>query len=202
VSGGRSAIVPVATATGQAGRPIPLPRGSTADYLAVAPGGGTIYVGLAGQSDAEVTGIDVATRRALPWAYRSGDLDGLLLAPNGRTLYLSVPAGSSCDGYLASGTCRLITVDAATGRPLGRPLPLSGHQIGLAVTPDGRSLLIIGQQSVTETRLAPDGVPASPVALPRWGQPDTGFALSPDGSTLYLSVADGSDPGGLSFFRL
>jgi hypothetical protein len=64
VSGGRSAIVPVATATGQAGRPIPLPRGSTADYLAVAPGGGTIYVGLAGQSDAEVTGIDVATRRS------------------------------------------------------------------------------------------------------------------------------------------
>jgi DNA-binding beta-propeller fold protein YncE len=202
VSDDRNAIVPVATATGQAGRPIPLPPGSTADYLAVAPDGGIIYVGLAGQSDAEVTGINVATGRALPWAYRSGDLDGLLLAPNGRTLYLSVPNGGSCDGYLASGTCRLITVNAATGRKLGSPLPLSGLQVGLAATPDGRGLLIIGQQSVTETRLAPDGVPGSPVALPGWGQPDSGFALSPDGSTLYLSVADGSDPGGLSFFRL
>jgi hypothetical protein len=202
VSDGRNAIVPVATATGQAGPPIPLPPRSTADYLAVAPGGGTIYVGLAGQPDAEVTGIDLATGRALPWAYRSGDLDGLVLAPNGRTLYLSVPDGGSCDGYLASGTCRLITVNAATGRQLGSPLPLSGRQVGLAATPDGRSLLVIGQQSVTETSLAPDGVPGSPVALPRWGQPASGFALSPDGSTLYLSVADGSDPGGLSFFRL
>jgi DNA-binding beta-propeller fold protein YncE len=200
-----NAIVPVATATGQAGRPLPLPPDSgsdaTPDYLAVAPDGGTIYVGLAGQADAEVTGIDLATGRALPWTYQPGELGGLLLAPNGRTLYLSVPGGS-CDEKLVSGTCSLITVNAATGRQVGEPLPLSDDPSGMTATPDGRSLFIIGQGSVTQTRLAPDGTPSRPVALPGWGQPNTGFAMSPDGSTLYVSVADGSDPGGLSFVRL
>jgi DNA-binding beta-propeller fold protein YncE len=67
-----NAIVPVATATGRSGRPIPLPPGTepdAPDYLAVAPDGGTIYVGLAEQSDAEVTGIDLATGATLPWTY-------------------------------------------------------------------------------------------------------------------------------------
>ena len=200
-----NAIVPVATATGQARRPIPLPPGTepdaTPDYLAVAPDGGTIYVGLSGQSGAEVTGIDVATGGALPWTYQSGELGGLLLAPNGRTLYLSV-RGGFCDENLAPGPCSLIAVNAATGRQVGEPLPLSDDPQGMTATPDGRNLLIIGQGSVTETRLAPDGTPTRPVALPSWGQPNTGFAMSPDGSTLYVSVADGSDPGGLSFVRL
>jgi len=58
--------------------------------------------------------------------------------------------------------------------------------------------------SVTETHLAPDGAPSRPVALPgfEWGQSPSGFAISPDGSILYVSVADGEDPGGLSFVRL
>jgi DNA-binding beta-propeller fold protein YncE len=200
-----NAIVPVATATGQAGRPIPLPSDTgpdaTPDYLAVAPDGGTIYVGLSGPSDAEVTGIDVATGTALPWAYHPGNLGGLLLAPNGRTLYLSV-LGGSCDENLVLGTCSLIAINAATGRQVGEPVPLSDDPLGMTATPDGRNLLIIGPGSVTETRLAPDGTPTRPVALPEWGQPNTGFAMSPDGSTLYVSVADGSDPGGLSLFRL
>jgi DNA-binding beta-propeller fold protein YncE len=200
-----NAIVPVSTATGRAGRPIPLPAGTgpdvTPDYLAMAPGGGTIYVGLAGPGDAEVTGIDVATGRALPWTYYSGELGSLLLAPNGRTLYLGVPGGS-CDEYLQSGPCSLIAVNAATGRQVGKPLPLDDDPGGMTATPDGRNLFIIGQESVTETRLAPDGAPTRPVTLPGWGQSTTGFAMSPDGSALYVSFADGSDPGGLSLFRL
>jgi DNA-binding beta-propeller fold protein YncE len=207
VSDDRNAIVPVATATGRPGRPIPLPPDAdqdAPDYLAVAPGGGTIYVGLAGQSDAEVTGIDVATGATLPWTYHSDDdLDGLLLAPNGRTLYLSAP-GCPSDENLASGTCSLFAVNAATGGQVGQPLPLSGDPLGMTATPDGRNLIIIGEESVTETRLAPDGTPSRPVALPgsAWGQSPSGFAMSPDGSTLYVSVADGEDPGGLSFVRL
>jgi hypothetical protein len=207
VSDDRNAIVPVATATGQAGRPIPLPPDTdpdaTPDYLAVAPDGGTIYVGLAGESDAEVTGIDVATGTTLPWTYHWDGLGGLLLAPNGRTLYLSAP-GCPSDENLGSGTCSLIAVSAATGRQIGEQLPLSDDALGMTATPDGRKLLIIGQESVTETRLAPDGAPSRPVALPgsAWGQPPSGFAMSPDGSTLYVSVADGEDPGGLSFVRL
>ena len=74
----------------------------------------------------------------------------------------------------------------------------------MAATPDGRDLIIIGEESVTETRLAPDGTPSGPVALPgfAWGQAPSGSAMSPDGSILYVSVADGDDPGGLSFVRL
>jgi DNA-binding beta-propeller fold protein YncE len=200
-----NAIVPVATATGQAGRPLPVPSGPdsdlTPDHLAVAADGETIYVGLTGQSDAEVTGIDIATGRTLPWAYSSDGLGSLLLAPDGRTLYLSVPGGSD-DEYAVSGGSRLVAISTATGRQAGEPLPLSDDPVGLTATPDGRNLLIIGQGSVTETRLSPDGGPARPVTLPRWGQPNTGFAMSPDGSILYVSVADGSDPGGLSFVRL
>jgi DNA-binding beta-propeller fold protein YncE len=208
VSDYRHAIVPVASATGRPGRPIPLPPDTdpdaTPDYLAVAPDGGTIYVGLAGESDAEVTGIDVATGATLPWTYHSDDdLDGLLLAPNGRTLYLSAP-GCPSDENLESGTCSLIAVSAVTGRQIGGQLLLSGDPLGLAATPDGRNLLIIGDESVTKTRLAADGAPSGPVALPGfdWGGPLSGFAMSPDGSTLYVSVADGEDPGGLSFVRL
>jgi DNA-binding beta-propeller fold protein YncE len=167
----------------------------------VAPGGRIIYVGFAGQSDAEVTGIDVATGRALSWTYHSDELGGLLLAPDGRTLYLSVPGGS-CDEYLVSGPCSLVAVNAATGRRVGEPVPLSDDPLGMTATPDGRNLLVIGQESVIETRLAPDGAPTRPVALPDWGAPNTGFAMAPDDSTLYVSVADGSDSGGLSFVRL
>ena len=198
-------IVPVATATGQTGRPIPLPLDpggdDTPDHLAVAPGGGILYVGFTGASDAEVTGIEVATGRALPWIYHGDGLAGLLLAPSGRTLYLSAP-GCPGDDSVASGTCSLIAVNAATGRQVGESLPLNDDPLGLTATPDGRNLFIVGQESVTEVRLAPDGAPTRPVALPEWGQPNTGFAMSPDGSTLYVSVADGSDPGGLSFVRL
>ena len=208
VSDDRNAIVPVATATGQAGRPIPLPpdadQDATPNYLAVAPDGGTIYVGLAGQSDTEVAGIDVATGATLPWTYHSADdLDGLLLAPNGRTLYLG-DRGCPSDDSPASGTCSLIAVSAATGRQVGKPLPLSDDPTGMAATPDGRNLIVIGDESATEIRLAPDGTPSRPVALPgsAWGQAPSGFAMSPDGSTLYVSVADGEDPGGLSFVRL
>jgi DNA-binding beta-propeller fold protein YncE len=164
-----NAIVPVATATGQAGRPIPLPpdtdQDATPDYLAVAPDGGTIYVGLAGESDAGVTGIDLATGTTLPWTYHGEVLGGLLLAPNGRTLYLSV-LGGSCDENLESGTCSLVAVNAATGRRVGEPLPLSDDPLGMTATPDGRNLLIIGEESVTETPLASDGTPSRPVALP------------------------------------
>jgi DNA-binding beta-propeller fold protein YncE len=205
VSDYRNAIVPVSTATRQAGRPIRLPaddeQDATADYLAVAPDGGTIYLGLNGHSDAEVTGIDVATGAALPWAYHVGDLGSLLLAPDGRTLYLGVPGGSG-DKYLVSGTCQLVAVNAATGHQEGGAFPLSDDPLGMTATPDGRNLFIIGQESVTETRLTPDGAPKSPVAVPDWGRPNTGFAMSPDGSTLYVSVSDGTDPGGLSFVRL
>jgi DNA-binding beta-propeller fold protein YncE len=208
VSDDRNAIVPVATATGQAGRPIPLPPDADPDaapnYLAVAPDGGIIYVGFNGQSDAGVAGIDVATGTALSWTYHADDgLGGLLLAPNGRTLYLSL-LGGSCDEYLVSGTCSLVAVNAATGRQVGEPLPLSDDPTGMAATPDGRNLIIIGDESVTETRLASDGTPSRPVALPgsEWGHPTSGCAMSPDGSILYVSVADGEDPGGLSFVRL
>jgi hypothetical protein len=122
---------------------------------------------------------------------------------NGRTLYLSL-LGGSCDEYLVSGTCSLVAVNAATGRQVGEPLPLRDDPTGMAATPDGRNLIIIGDESVTETRLAPDGTPSRPVALPgsEWGHPTSGCAMSPDGSILYVSVADGEDPGGLSFVRL
>jgi DNA-binding beta-propeller fold protein YncE len=143
----------------------------------------------------------VATGRELPWAYHPSHLGDMLLAPGGRTLYLSVP-GASCNEYLASGTCSLVAISTATGNQAGQPLPLSDNPVGLAATPDGRKLLIVGQTSVTETSLTSDGAPARPVGLTDWIDPNTGFAMSRDGSVLYVSVADGSDPGGLSFFRL
>ena len=205
VSDYHHAIVPVATATGQAGHPIPLPRDTVPDAapdrLAVAPDGRTIYVGFAGDSGAEVTGIDAATGRALPWAYHPSYLGDLLLAPNGRTLYLSIP-GASCNEYLTSGTCTLVAIGTATGSQVGTPLPLSDNPIGMKATPDGRNLLIIGQTSVTDARLALDGAPTRAVSVTDWIDLNTGFAMSADGSILYVSVADGSDPGGLSFFRL
>ena len=106
--------------------------------------------------------------------------------------------------FLAAVGGSLVAVSAATGRQVGQPIPLSDDLTGLAATPDGRNLLIIGDQSVTESRLATDGTPSRPVALPgfEWGGPLAGFPMSPDGSLLYMSVADGEDPGGLSFVRL
>jgi hypothetical protein len=108
------------------------------------------------------------------------------------------------DENLKSGTCSLVAVNAATGRQVGEPLPLSDYPAGMTAMPEGRNLIIIGDESVTKTRLATDGTPSRPVVLPgfEWGGPFSGFAMSPDGSLLYVSVADGEDPGGLSFVRL
>jgi DNA-binding beta-propeller fold protein YncE len=206
VSNYEGAIVPVATATGQTGHAIPLPSGGgqnrSADQLAVTPDGRTIYVSIGGESSTVVTGIDVATGRALPWTYQTvGTLGSLLLASHGRTLYLSI-LGGSCYEYFPSGNCSVIALNPETGRQVGEPLSLNDSPKGMAATPDGRSLFIIVHDSVIAARLAPDGAPSRPVNIPEWAQQNTGFALSPDGSTLYVSVADGGDPGGLSFIRL
>jgi hypothetical protein len=206
------------------------PAGNGTVGVVVTPDGRTAYVGnYAYNANVEsfpliaptLTPVDLATMRAgrpIEVAPDGWSIDYGLLSPDGGTFYALVDNDSTSwvssvnlrtgacpsDENLASGTCSLFAVNAATGRQVGQPLPLSGDPLGMTATPDGRNLIIIGEESDTETRLAPDGTPSRPVALPgsAWGQSPSGFAMSPDGSTLYVSVADGEDPGGLSFVRL
>jgi hypothetical protein len=168
------------------------PAGNGTVGVVVTPDGRTAYVGNYGFNDnaasfpsvaPTLTPVDLATMRA------------------GRPIEVAPSGWSIAYGLLSPDGC---TFYAVVDNDDGGPLPLSDDPLGMTATPDGRNLLIVGQESVTETRLAPDGAPSRPVALPEseWGQPPSGFAMSPDGSSLYVSVADGEDPGGLSFVRL
>lgn len=216
VSTDDNAIMPVSTATGRPGRSIPLPPGpdggATPDYLALAPDGRTMYVVLDGSSntvdgynsDDELVAVDTVTGRVTAWAYRPHDVNGIALAPDGRTLYLTIN-GDAYDGDIEPGERYLIALNTAAGSLVGKPVALSDGPVAPAVTPDGRDLIVLGLESVTLTRLAPGtGAPSGPVSVGDWflSPTYTDIAISPDGRTLYLAASDGTHPGGIEVIRI
>jgi DNA-binding beta-propeller fold protein YncE len=192
-------IVPVVAATGRLGRPIQLPRsratGATPDFLALTADGKILYADLSGASYAdEVVGVNLAAGKAVPFDYQAKDAHGMVLAPDGRTLYL-ITNGDSYDGDLVPGEHYLIAVRTATGKQVGQPLALSKGPNDLAITPDGRVLYILSNDTVVRVPLvlATGGLAAQPTTVIGWldNQDENALDISPDGRNLYVAGEDG-----------
>jgi hypothetical protein len=189
-------LVPVDTAAGTTGKPIPLP--DTASALAAAgPHARTIYV----LTESALIPVDTATNtagRPIPLPDTHGhptvigpysDMTGpVLISPGGRTAYVLYTTG-------------VLPVDLTTGLP-GKLIAVPDAW-GLVLTPDGRTLYVIRQDTRGQTAHS-DGSTmwsATPIdtasghTLPaiQLGRTTdeimSGAAVTPDGGTVVLCTA-------------
>jgi len=189
--------------TGFLGHPIQLPRsrtkGATPYLLALSADGKILYADLQSSPDTslldEIVGVTLVTGKAVPFDYQARDGQGMVLAPDGRTLYL-ITNGDSYDGDVVPGEHHLIAISTATGQRVGQPLALSYGPNDLAITPDGRALYILSNDAVVRIplALATGGLAAQPTTVfIGWlgNQPENALDISPDGRDLYVAGEDG-----------
>jgi DNA-binding beta-propeller fold protein YncE len=194
VSTNADTIIPVAAATGRPGRLIRLPRGpakgAMPDYLALTANGKILYVDLqwasAGPVFDEVIGVNLATGKTVPFDYHGRDGYGMVLAPDGRTLYLV----TDDEDYAAVPQRWLFAVSTSTGRKVSPPLALADGPNDMAIAPDGRTLYIAGTKTVVKIPLSPatGGPAARPVTIIGWlgYGGEEALVISPDGRNLYV----------------
>jgi YVTN family beta-propeller protein len=182
---GSGTVTPVDVAAGTAGPPFS--AGSGPEALAVTPDGRTLYAADGFLAD-EVTPIDVATGVAgTPVPLAPLDPVGLVISPNGQTVYAgSKGDSSSVPGDFAVNSVTPITV--ATG-DASLSIPLAGGAQGLAVTPNGRTLYATDPNidntgdTVTPIDLA-SGRAGTPIIV---GTDPVALAMAPDGRFLFVA---------------
>lgn len=174
----------------------PVATGAGARGIVFAPSGRTAYVAatdeavvytyrVGGRGELSPLGTPVATGGASPF--------GIALAPDGRTLYTANLAGHTVSAFAVAGdgTLTLIGSPVATGVLNPR---------NVAVSVDGRFLFVshgtpldTDPDSIVVFPRLPDGSLGPAGAPVPSGGAGTGFALTPDGTTLYLacSATDG-----------
>jgi hyaluronoglucosaminidase len=161
------------------GRPLVFDTGSVAPGpVAVSPDGSTLY--MASFSSGPPCGglletFSTKTGQA-GWGIQifDGGPQAMVMAPDGRTLYV----------VTCSGT--VVPVSTATGQQ-GTPIRTgdasAGWQgLGIAITPDGRTLFVAGKSLIPVSTVT--GKPGAPI-----GVAGTNPVISPDGHTLYLATS-------------
>jgi DNA-binding beta-propeller fold protein YncE len=189
ISGKHVALTPIATATSTTLQPIAVGSSNGLDpdaairfYLAVGPGGRTVYVDLPiVGSDAwtKIVPVNTATNTARAPIIVRTPAQGVFLAANGKTAYTAAING-------------FIPIDLGTGRLLRAiPIAYAKEAVGIGFTavtspvtstmyiiPHGFSTSVVQRiDTATNTALAPVRV-----GSPRW--PVFDLAVSPSGTTL------------------
>jgi YVTN family beta-propeller protein len=162
-------VVPVATATGQPGRPIRV--GILPSGLAITPDGKTLYV--ADSNSNAVTPIDIATSTpGHPISTGSVGPVAILISPDGQIVYTVGIVGRAF-----SGTVTPITTTTSTP---GSPVDVGAWPSAIAIVPNGHTSP--GEITAAETVLPifasvePEAVPTTtgpPVVCPVEGTPPT-----------------------------
>jgi hypothetical protein len=157
--------------TGAAGRPIQIGRG--VHQVLITPDGTTAYVTYMGGSASTIRPVSLATgtvgkpilrapEAVTPWITSA-------MTPDGRTIYAL---------YLRRGTVTPIATATNTpGKPIPVPKPLT-----VGFTPSGRTAYVVGGGMVTPISTATN----TPGATINMGQYAGDWALTPDGSTIYV----------------
>src|SRR5262249_36274114 len=154
------------------GSPLQHPNWVSATALAFSPDGRTLA---AGDYMGSVILWEVATGRPLKRLRQNDIVLSVAFSPDGRTL----AAGTSEDHHRAP-PARLW--DAATGEPVGRPMPHPPRVNRVAFRPDGKALVTMARDSVHVW----DARSGEPLGEPQAGRRlDTVFAFTPDGRAFW-----------------
>jgi len=165
-------LTPIRTATNMPGRVITLcAREKTGgviapDTIAITPDSRTVYVSCPG------TGQVVPVRAGAETAaepIRVSSAGALAMAADGRTVYVANPDGDT-----------ITPISTATDEP-GQPIIVGRSPDAMAVTPDGRTVLVLTSTGVTPVDAATNRA-GKPVAIPG----AYALAVAPGGGTAYV----------------
>ena len=166
-------LTAIRTATNKPGRVITVCAhgnlgGEIAPYaIAVTPDSRTVYVSCAGTVVPVRAGADNASE-----PIRVSSAGALAMAAEGRTVYVANPGGDT-----------ITPISTATEEP-GQPIVVGPSPDAMAVTPDGRTVLVLTSADVTGVTPV-DAVtnrPGKPVAI----QGAYALRVAPDGGTAYV----------------
>jgi DNA-binding beta-propeller fold protein YncE len=168
-------VTPIRAASNTARRPIRVGPGPA--LIAITPDSRTVYVSCPG------TGQVVPVRAGADTAaepIRISSPGALALAADGRTLYVANLGGDT-----------ITPISTATEEP-GPPIIVGRSPDAMAVTPDGRTVLVLTSAGITPVDAATNRA-GTPVAI----QGAHALAVAPDGGTAYvLAMPDsGSQQG-------
>ena len=184
-----SAVVPVAISGGvgagpKVGRRIRV--GTFPDAIAVNPAGTMAYV--ANYSSNDVTPIDLATDRAGPSIPAGIGPAGIAISPDGKTAYVTDDGSSSTLGDTVT------PINLTTDKP-GRPIRVGSGPQGIVITPDGSTAYVADAGAIVTGQSGPIGDTVTPINLAsgkaeapiKVGNGPTGMAITPDGSTVFVT---------------
>jgi DNA-binding beta-propeller fold protein YncE len=171
-------LTPIRTATNRPGRVITVCASANLggviapDAIAITPDSRTVYVSCPGEVVPMRAGADIASK-----PIKVSSAGALVMAANGRTVYVANPDGDT-----------ITPISTATEEP-GLPIVVGPSPDAMAVTPDGRTLLVLTSAGVT-------GVTPVDAATNRAGKPVAiqgayAVAVAPGGGTAYaLAMPD------------
>jgi DNA-binding beta-propeller fold protein YncE len=180
-------LTAIRTATNRPGRVITVcasrnPDGEIAPYaIAITPDSRTVYVSCHGTVVPVRAGADTASE-----PIRVSSAGALAMADEGRTVYVANPDGDT-----------ITPISTATEEP-GQPIVVGPSPDAMAVTPDGRTVLVLTSAGVT-------GVTPVDAVTNRAGKPVPvrgayALAVAPGGGTAYVLAMP--DPGSQQGFAV
>jgi len=175
-------VVPISLRTHHLLRAIKLKVGGIPQDMAVAPNGSTLYVLSAPlptrakpvPSGGAITPISTATDKAGRPIRLRGDLQQILITPNGQT------------AYVLDGGTGLIPVSLSTRRPL--PEIRIRDAGGAAMLPSGNTIYVNANRGIVPVDLS-TGTALKPIVISKLMMLNSGPVITPNGATLYYDVA-------------
>jgi hypothetical protein len=177
-------VVPINLRTHQPLKAIKLNVRGLPQDMAVTPNGRTLYVLSAPlptraapvPSGGDVTPISTATDRAGRPIRLRGDLQQILITPNGQTAYV-----------LDAGT-GLVPINLRTRRPLPE-IKVRNAGLGEAMLPSGKTIYVNAGHGIVPVNLS-TRTARKPIVLPKSTMLGYGPVISPTGTTLYDNVTE------------
>ena len=177
--------------------PATVPTGNTPFGLAVSPDGRSVYVTNSG--DISVSQYDVGVGGTLtpksPSTVAAGNHPaGVAVSLDGRSVYVTN------FNNMFSPDDDVFQYDVGAGgalQPKDPPVVKAGFSpVGVAVSPDSRSVYVSELNDVSQYDAGPNGAlqPKSPATVPA-GKYPSGVAVSPDGGSVYVTNYDVTFPG-------
>jgi YVTN family beta-propeller protein len=174
----------------------PITVANAPQMIAITPDGKSVYV--ANQGSSSVTVIDVASNTVKTTISGAGiGPQGIAITPDGKTAYVT-DHGTDTVTVIDVGSN---TVRSGAGLPIN--LTLAGNNpYGIAITPDGKTAFVACEGgAVNGTVTVLDLTANPPVLKTGFTNPILGFnsptavAITPDGTTAYVTNSDTVAPG-------